>query len=60
MEKFLTDEEKAEILKWAGNKQWSRETSEKFARGFEKYLASGTAPQLWLQKIFNKFQDVAC
>ncbi|MGA1776932.1 MAG: LPD38 domain-containing protein, partial [Flavobacteriaceae bacterium] len=55
-EKFLTDEEKAEILKWAGNKQWSRETSEKFARGFEKYLASGTAPQLWLQKIFNKFK----
>ena len=55
-EKFLTDEEKAEILKWAGNKQWSRETSEKFARGFEKYLAEGKAPQLWLQKIFNKFK----
>lgn len=56
-EKFLTDEEKAQTLKWAGHKQWSKDTSEKFARGFEKYLAEGKAPQLWLQKIFNKFKQ---
>jgi hypothetical protein len=56
-EKFLTDEEKAQTLKWAGHKQWSKDTSEKFARGFERYLAEGRAPQLWLQRIFNKFKQ---
>lgn len=56
-EKFLTDDEKAQILRWSGHKQWNKDTSEKFARGFERYLAEGRAPQLWLQRIFNKFKQ---
>jgi|GEM_PF-3055011 len=52
----LTDTERADVLEWAGTEDWSRETSEKFARGFEKYLADGEAPTSTLQKLFDNFK----
>lgn len=56
-EPFLTTDEKSTVLKWAGTESWTTETSEKFARGFEKYLAEGKAPIRELQAIFDKFKD---
>jgi hypothetical protein len=56
-EHYLTDAERKAIMKFAGTKEWSVETSEKFARGFEKYLADGIAPTAELQKIFDKFKQ---
>jgi hypothetical protein len=55
-EKYLTEEEKQEVLKWANSNKWSRDTSEKFARGFEAYLASGEAPSSALKEIFELFK----
>ena len=56
-EKYLTDEEKNHVLKSSNTENWSTETSEYFARGFEKYLADGVAPDSVLQKIFDKFKE---
>ena len=56
-EKYLTKEEKQTVLKFAGKKRWSREVSEIFARGFEKYLADGKAPNSRLERIFSRFKD---
>ena len=55
-EKVLTPEEKQKILKWAGHSKWTRETSEAFARGFEKYLYEGTLDKQE-ETIFKKFQS---
>lgn len=56
-ERLLTEEERNDVLEWAGTgEEWSVETSEKFARGFEKYLAEGKAPSKGLQKIFDNFK----
>lgn len=55
-EHYLTDEEKTTILKEAGHDSWTRETSEFFARGFEKYLAEGVSPTPKLQKYFEMFK----
>jgi len=56
-EHYLEDAERQDILKWAGHKEWTTETSEQFARGYEKYLADGKAPNSTLQKIFDKFKE---
>jgi hypothetical protein len=56
-EHYLTESEKNEIIKAAGTKGWTIETSEYFARGFEKYLADGKAPSKGLQKLFDKFKE---
>lgn len=56
-EHYLTDAERKAIMKFAGTKEWGIETSEKFSRGFEKYLADGIAPTEELQKIFDKFKQ---
>ncbi|MGH2666026.1 LPD23 domain-containing protein [Flavobacterium sp.] len=56
-EHYLTDDERNHILDLAGTKEWNTETSEFFARGFEKYLADGTAPDPKMQKIFDKFKE---
>jgi hypothetical protein len=56
-EHYLTDAEKAAVQSWAKTKGWTTETSEAFARGFEKYLADGIAPTAQLQKIFDKFKQ---
>ena len=55
-EHYMTDAERAIVQSWAGTKGWTTQTSEKFARGFEKYLAEGKAPTSGLQKIFDKFK----
>ena len=54
---YLTEAEWDVITKWAGGTKWSVETSEKFARGFEKFLSEGKAPNKELQKIFDKFKE---
>lgn len=56
-EHYLTDQERADILAWTGQKKWDTTTSEKFARGFEKYLADGKAPNTTLQNIFDRFKE---
>ena len=55
-ERYMPDSERKAVLKWAKHKTWSTETSEMFARGFEKYLATGIAPTTELQKIFDRFK----
>ena len=56
-EHYLNDAERKQILSWAGKSKWDTGVSEKFARGFERYLASGKAPDSRLQKIFDKFKE---
>ncbi len=56
-EQYLTDAEKKTVLEWSKQKEWTRETSENFAKGFEKYLADGIAPTAELKKIFEKFKE---
>ena len=56
-EHYLTDNEKNEIVESAGTKGWTIETSEFFARGFEKYLSDGKAPSKGLQRLFDKFKE---
>ena len=56
-EHYLTDAERKQILSWAGKSKWDTSVSEKFARGFERYLANGKAPSSRLQKIFDKFKE---
>ena len=55
-ERYLTDEEKTTILKEAGHDNWTKDTSEFFARGFEKYLSEGVSPTPTLQKYFEMFK----
>lgn len=38
-EHYLTPEERADVMSWAGHTEWTRDTSELFARGFEKFLS---------------------
>ena len=55
-EHYLSDSEKQTVIKEAGTEGWTIETSEYFARGFEKYLSDGVAPTSGLQKIFDLFK----
>lgn len=55
-EKYLTDKERGTILKNAGHTEWGDNTSEHFARGFEKYLAEGVAPDKNMNKVFDNFK----
>jgi hypothetical protein len=56
-ENYLSAKEKKTVIDFAGESQWNRKVSEKFARGFEKYLAEGVAPSKNLQKIFDSFRS---
>ena len=56
-ERYMTANEKATVLRWTGDKSWTTETSEKFARGFERYLADGVAPTEALRRIFERFKE---
>lgn len=56
-EKYLTPEEKAQILEATGETEWSVNTSEYFARGFERFLYDGEAPSEGLIAMFNKFRE---
>lgn len=44
--------------RWAGarNGKWDRKAEEKFARGFENYLATGKSPTPALSRVFAKFK----
>lgn len=55
-EHYLENKEKQKILSWAGKKDWDMSVSEKFARGFEKYLSQGKTPSAELNKIFENFK----
>lgn len=55
-EGVLTDSERTAILDWAGHKDWQTDTSERFARGFEKYLSEGKAPNKSLEGVFESFK----
>jgi hypothetical protein len=55
-ESVLKSSEKQDILDWAGSKEWDTNVSERFAEGFEKYLADGKAPIPELQRIFEDFK----
>ena len=55
-EHYLENKERQKILKWAGKKDWDMSVSEKFARGFEKYLSEGKSPSADLNKIFENFK----
>ena len=55
-EHYLTESEKATVLKEAGQESWTIETSEFFARGFEKYLADGIAPNPEMKQLFENFK----
>lgn len=56
-EKYLTPQERADIMKAGGYTKWEVGTSEYFARGFERYLAEGVAPTPDLQPIFDKMKQ---
>jgi hypothetical protein len=56
-EEVLTKSERTKILDWAGSKEWDTNASEKFARGFERYLSEGKAPIPELKQIFDDFKD---
>lgn len=56
-EHYLTDQERQDILDSLGHDEWTTETSEAFARGFEKYLAEGKAPSPELQSAFENFKN---
>lgn len=53
----ISDEHIGVAEEWAGAKDgvWSREAEEKFARGFERYLSDGFAPNNDLRSVFAKF-----
>jgi len=55
-ETVLNQGERREVLKWAGAEEWTRDVSEKFARGFESYLATETAPTPGLKAVFESFK----
>jgi hypothetical protein len=55
-EHYLENKERQKILKWAGKKDWDMSVSEKFSRGFEKYLSEGKSPSAELTKIFENFK----
>jgi hypothetical protein len=55
-EHYLNDSERKTILDDAGHDSWTRETSEHFARGFEKYLADGIAPNPEMKSLFEDFK----
>ena len=55
-ETVLTEQERKDVLSWAGSEKWDRSVSEKFARGFENYLATEEAPTPALKVAFDQFK----
>lgn len=56
-EKDLSGDDVTILEKWSGKKQGTREFSEAFARGGERYLRDGKAPNEQLKTIFEKFKQ---
>ena len=57
---FETDLSKSQakrVLNWSKEKEWNTDVSEKFARGFEKYLSEGKAPNKDMKVIFEQFKE---
>ncbi len=52
----LTKAESKTVTDWAGTKEWNTKTSEKWSRGFERYLRDGKAPTAELKTLFEKFK----
>lgn len=55
-ENFLTESERKAVLRWSRDSDWTRDTSEKFARGFIKFLESGDADGMQ-ENVFDKFKQ---
>jgi len=55
-ESYMTATERQMFMDSVGHSDWTRETSEAFARGFEKYLYDGKAPSGSLTKMFEDFK----
>lgn len=55
-ESSMTAVEKQMFMDSVGHDQWTRETSEAFARGFEKYLYDGKSPSGSLTSMFENFK----
>jgi hypothetical protein len=56
LEDYLSDSEKQAVLEFAGETDWNVNTSEVFARGFEKYLMDGVSPTKQMETVFEKFK----
>lgn len=56
MRRDLSGDDLATVEEWAGvtDGTWTVAAEEKFARGFERYLADGTAPTRRLRRVFSK------
>jgi hypothetical protein len=55
----LSPEDSQAAEQWAGVKDgvWTREAEEKFAVGFERYLADGYAPTTGMRRVFEQFKQ---
>lgn len=53
---FLTQQETADMLSALGETEVNDAAIDKFAKGFEKYLSEGIAPDKSLEGIFKRFQ----
>ena len=56
LEDYLSESEKQAVLDFAGETEWNVNTSETFARGFEKFLMDGVSPTREMQTVFEKFK----
>lgn len=56
-EEELSESQRKIIKNWAETPNWNIETSEAFARGFERYLRDGKAPNEELKNIFQKAKE---
>lgn len=55
-ESYMTATERQAFMDSVGHSNWTKQTSEAFARGFEKYLYDGKAPSGTLTKMFEDFK----
>ncbi|MGN6266431.1 MAG: LPD38 domain-containing protein, partial [Ginsengibacter sp.] len=53
----LTAKERKVITDFSRQKEWNTNTSEAFARGFERYLKGGNSPTSELRAIFQKAKE---
>ena len=56
-EHYLTAHEKQVFMDQVGHKKWNRDTSELFARGFEKFLGEGKIDNPVVKSAFENFKS---
>jgi len=56
-ETYLSEDERATVVKAAKTGTWTTSTSEFFRNHFLQYLAKGKTPFAELQKVFDKFKE---